>query len=165
MLAYVLSIVSGDAMSVHVGFRAGTCAAVVWALTNVKKNGFGKVGFAMLSTERQCGSDALCAKYFFSQPGLSPCTLHFNEPQLDMFVITALYLSRIHESVEAAYRFGHQLLAHCSLKGSGSDEVSPLDLLCERTSCLHSLEYKLYLFYRVVSHRRIKTHVADCRHV
>ena len=49
----------GDATSVHVGFHAKTFAAAVWSLTNVKKNGLVKVGFAMLSTGGTCGSSAL----------------------------------------------------------------------------------------------------------
>ena len=62
MLAYALFIVTGDAMLVHVGFHATTSAAAVWALTNVKKNGLGKAGFAMLSTGGKCGSNALRAR-------------------------------------------------------------------------------------------------------
>ena len=62
MLVYALFIVTGDATSVHVGFHTTTSAAAVWALTNVKKNGLGKAGFAILSTGRKCGSNALYAR-------------------------------------------------------------------------------------------------------
>ena len=61
-----------------------------------------------------------------------------------MFVIAAVYLPGVHESVQVVNKIRYQLLAHYSLDGSGSDEVSLLDLLCERPSCLHSLEHNAF---------------------